>query len=589
MTAIHRIQRGLALMIEGRHYEVDRLLEKNTIVQLEDVVTGARIGYPVARLHRQVNAGQIRVLGGPVGGGKASDALDETEPLPLLLGRLSPSQEQALNRRREYVQAMRRRGLSSGMVTRIAQAIPHIASVLNDRNAPSGHTVRRWLLQYENGGRSYGALIPRTFGRKRSSRIPHDDTALAWACLKKHYFTKGGPSLKEAYGYFVHERQKLTQTLPGIEAATAGMSLSSFRRLASSVSAYERDRIRIGPTFAAHKWRHSVGGIYSTRPLERVEMDHTVLDIYVVDDEWLIPLGRPTLTLLIDSYSNYILALYVGFEGESLARLTTTIKIALGPKDEITASAKTKNEWITPGMWECLVVDNALMCKSDQVKRITNVLGCTYEFGAVRKPWFKPTVERYMREVARLLPADGKTTKSGGVKETSDPYKEACISFSDLSKVLVKWAVDVHPFEIPERTLARPIDRLREGLLRDPAPVLVQDLDQLSFITAMEQTHSVGQGGVEFLLLTYRSVGLGELAKRQLTPSFQTLIRYDTNNLGWIWVRDPTNGTWEKVPCLQFDYANGLTCYQHQQIRRFKKATLKRTEQSTSCCRRKQS
>jgi len=305
-------------------------------------------------------------------------------------------------------------------------------------------------------------------------------------------------------------------------------------------------------------------------------MDHTVLDIYVVDDEWLIPLGRPTLTLLIDSYSNYILALYVGFEGESLARLTTTIKIALGPKDEITASAKTKNEWITPGMWECLVVDNALMCKSDQVKRITNVLGCTYEFGAVRKPWFKPTVERYMREVARLLPADGKTTKSGGVKETSDPYKEACISFSDLSKVLVKWAVDVHPFEIPERTLARPIDRLREGLLRDPAPVLVQDLDQLSFITAMEQTHSVGQGGVEFLLLTYRSVGLGELAKRQLTPSFQTLIRYDTNNLGWIWVRDPTNGTWEKVPCLQFDYANGLTCYQHQQIRRFKKATLKR-------------
>jgi hypothetical protein len=70
MTAIHRIQRGLALMIDGRHYEVDRLLEKNTIVQLEDVVTGARIGYPVARLHRQVNAGQIRVLGEPVGGGR---------------------------------------------------------------------------------------------------------------------------------------------------------------------------------------------------------------------------------------------------------------------------------------------------------------------------------------------------------------------------------------------------------------------------------------------------------------------------------------------------------------------------------------
>ncbi len=576
MAAIHRIQRGLALMIDGRHYEVDRLLEKNTVVQLEDVITGARIGYPIARLHRRVNAGEIRVLGEPLGGGQLSETLTDSEPLPVLLGRLTSSQELALNRRRGYVQAMRRRGLSSGMVRKIEQAIPQAAAALGDSRPPSACTVRRWLLLYENGGRSYGALIPRTFGRKRPSRISSADSALAWACLKKHYFTKGGPGLKETYGRFVQEHRRLTQGIPGGEAPAALMSLSSFRRLAWSVSAYERDRIRIGPTFAAHKWRHSVGGTYATRPMERVEMDHTVLDIYVIDDEWSIPPGRPTLTLLIDSFSNYILALYISFEGESLGRLTTSIKMALGPKEEITQAAETKNEWPTPGMWECLVVDNALACKSDQVQRITNVLGCAYELGAVRKPWFKPTVERYMREVARLLPAEGKTGRVSRVKEATDPYKEACISFSDLSRALVKWAVDVHPFEIPERTLARPIDRLRDGLLRDPAPVVVQDLDQLSFITAMEKAHSVGPGGVEFQLLTYRSVGLGELAKRQRFPTFKTLIRYDQNDLGFIWVRDPTHGTWEKVPCLQFEYAYGLTCYQHKQIRRFKKANLKR-------------
>lgn len=33
----HLIRRGLPLEISGRHYEVDRLLEKNTVVQLEEV------------------------------------------------------------------------------------------------------------------------------------------------------------------------------------------------------------------------------------------------------------------------------------------------------------------------------------------------------------------------------------------------------------------------------------------------------------------------------------------------------------------------------------------------------------------------
>ena len=46
-------------------------------------------------------------------------------------------------------------------------------------------------------------------------------------------------------------------------------------------------------------------GPQTTRPLERVECDHTKLDLYVVDDRHgeLIPIGRPWLTLVVDHYS----------------------------------------------------------------------------------------------------------------------------------------------------------------------------------------------------------------------------------------------------------------------------------------------
>ncbi len=37
-----------------------------------------------------------------------------------------------------------------------------------------------------------------------------------------------------------------------------------------------------------------------TRPLERVELDHTPLDLIVVDEEDRLPIGRPTVTLALD-------------------------------------------------------------------------------------------------------------------------------------------------------------------------------------------------------------------------------------------------------------------------------------------------
>jgi len=48
--------------------------------------------------------------------------------------------------------------------------------------------------------------------------------------------------------------------------------------------------------------------------LERVELDHTVLDLIVVDEEDRLPIGRPTVTLALDVYSGLPAGLYVGFE-----------------------------------------------------------------------------------------------------------------------------------------------------------------------------------------------------------------------------------------------------------------------------------
>jgi putative transposase len=567
------IQRGLTLRIGEQAFDVQRLLEKNRVVQLEHVATGAIRTMAVSELQESVFANKIQI----VGAGSLIDinALEAATPeTPLLVEQLTPAQQREWTRRTKYVKAMRRRGVTSGDRKRIRQVIGSVANEINDCDPPSDSTVIRWLKRYEGGGLNNLALIPRVPIRKRVVNRSSPTHELAWHFLKSFYFKDGGDSLKSTFRKFVSECAR--RMLSALSELTKPMSWSSFRRFARTVTAYETDRARRGAAYANSKWRNSIGGVYATRPLERVEMDHTELDLYVIDDKRMVPLGRPTLTMLIDSYSKYILALYLGFEGESLGRMTKAIKLALSPKDDLTKAAGAKNEWLTPGMWECLVVDNGLAFKSPQLHRIALAIGCDLEYCPVRKPWFKPTVERYMREIARVLPAEGRPRKIQTIGEPIDPVGGACVMFSDLCSALTKWAVDVHPFEIPERTLYRPIDRLNDGLNDSPAPVVIPGLNNLDIITALEKDTAVRQGGIEFKFLSYRSPELGAMVLRQDSPNFKATMRYDPNDLGSIWVRDPRNGHWITVPCMDQAYAKGTSLQQHRMIRKYLRDTLKR-------------
>jgi putative transposase len=50
---------------------------------------------------------------------------------------------------------------------------------------------------------------------------------------------------------------------------------------------------------------HSAGGLVppAHRPLEQVQIDHTVVDVMVVDERHRLPIGRPYVTVAIDVFS----------------------------------------------------------------------------------------------------------------------------------------------------------------------------------------------------------------------------------------------------------------------------------------------
>ena len=52
-------------------------------------------------------------------------------------------------------------------------------------------------------------------------------------------------------------------------------------------------------------------------PLDIIQIDHTKVDVILVDEETRKPIGRPIITVAIDVFSRMIFGFYISFEGPS--------------------------------------------------------------------------------------------------------------------------------------------------------------------------------------------------------------------------------------------------------------------------------
>jgi len=65
------------------------------------------------------------------------------------------------------------------------------------------------------------------------------------------------------------------------------------KRLVEEIPAFDRYTARYGHDAALRRFRSVEGHRVTHEPLERAEIDHTNLDLFAIDDETLLPLGRP--------------------------------------------------------------------------------------------------------------------------------------------------------------------------------------------------------------------------------------------------------------------------------------------------------
>ncbi|MBU18129.1 MAG: transposase [Chloroflexi bacterium] len=579
----YQLAAGLLLRRGERVLEVRKILDGKTVV-LEDQETGALSNTSVGKLSADVLNGRLALVHTTFVTPAANSPDRSSVDLVGSLDSLPERYRNELLRRRAYIGHLRRQGLSRGMRRDIKKCLAKLAVSLNSNDekagagadptdrelrkrltlpVPSESTVMKWWREFELEADAPSALISGNVGRRRVRKLPDRVFAVISEKLKTHYCTRARPPLTET----VIEINKRLAHMP-CKADQYQVSEPTVRRALKEIEPFAVDAARYGRAYARNKWRYSLSGTGASRPLERVEIDHTLLDLVVVHDQTGMPLGRPTITVVVDAYSGYVLGFFISFWGTGLPATLSAIRQAVLPKDELTASfPELQRPWLAWGLHDLWVVDNGLEFHSPQFRLAALEMAADVLFCRVRQPWLKPVVERTMLDLKMSLPKSGLVVKGLTNELPLDASKSACVRFSDLCFGLLKAFVDVHPLEVNARRLARPLDLFGEGLASMPMPELPADLKSFDLLGCLSKLLTVGNEGVVMDYLRFNSKELQDI-RRRTGATFRAMIKFQPGNLGAVYVQDPGTKHWLGVPSTCPEYSVGLSIIQHRAIRK---------------------
>ena len=450
-------------------------------------------------------------------------------------------------------------------------AIEKVWQTLRDRaSPPSWTTVYRWKKRYLDSGENMYALADNNARKgNRTDRYPEEAKSLVQRAIEERYLQQERRTVQDTLDYartLVIAENRLRPQSAQLPPPTRRQVTS----LIQAIPAFDRYAARHGRMAATKRFRSVQRHRTTAAPLERAEIDHSPLDLMVIDDDTGLPLGRPYLTACIDDYTRCILGLHVSFEPPSHLTVARCLKQAFLPKVALANEFPAiKNEWQAHGVMRELVVDNGTEFHSASLENACYSLGIEIHYSARKTPWFKGKVERFLgtlnRAVAHGTP--GTTFSNIFDKEEYDPSKHAIVRYSVLKEIVNTWIVDVYHQQV-HRTLGVPPAAMWSKSISPDEVLVPEDPARLDAILGKSEVRRLTHKGIELYGLLYNSHELTGL-RRKIGDKLDVEIRVDSSDLGEIIVFSPDRRQLFTVPAINQEYASGLSEWQHRVCKRF--------------------
>ncbi|MEP7288624.1 MAG: Mu transposase C-terminal domain-containing protein [Chloroflexota bacterium] len=427
-------------------------------------------------------------------------------------------------------------------------------------------TLQRWLNAFLASGGDLRALLHHTDerGGKGKSRLHPDVEQIVQSTLASCQADPRHRTPEQVYAHLLNQIADENGYRAAIDRLEPPSRATFYRRLAQSGKATVLHR---KPN---RQQLHAVSAVEAgprvTRLLERVEIDHTPLHLFVVDMDDRLPIGRPTLTMATDSYSKMPFGFDISFQPGSYLTVMRCLRHGILPKEDCQTRYGTVHPFPVYGLPETLVVDRGLEFVGTSLENALGMLGVIHEVMPGRTPWYKGGIERFFRTQNQglLEGLPGYTFSNTFSRADYDPAQDACISLDTLRQMLHIFLLDIYAQRWHEGIEDIPMRRWNETHRSGLPPTFYHDADELRILLCASESRTLTRQGIAWETLHYNSPALAQLRLR--SGIGQVRFRYDPDDLGEIYVFDPAQG-WLTVPALHPEYAQGLSLYKHKVIR----------------------
>ncbi|MEI7612172.1 MAG: DDE-type integrase/transposase/recombinase [Betaproteobacteria bacterium] len=555
-------QAGAIVEIDKKPHQMLRMVD-DKYWQLENIRTKRIQEHSILELHKLYATGTLVF---------ASDRLVSLSQPDKSLGRKCGSLSEA-----EFEQAKLRRLYAMAVMdlpNTAAAFAPAISQVWHRVGKPSSMphwtTVYRWKIKFQRAGKDVQALANNKQAQgNRSERYPEEVTEIVSNAVETCYLKQERKTIQDTLDYAIVAVRRENQLRP--ESMLLPLPTRRLlRRIIDAIPAFDRYAARYGRVAATKKFRSVQAHRTTAAPLERAEIDHTLLDMMVLDDKTGLPLGRPYLTACIDDYSRCLLGLKIGFEPPSYLTVAQCLKDAFLPKSGLREKyPNIRNDWDAHGVMRELVVDNGAEFHSVSLENACYSLGIEIHYSARKTPWFKGKIERFQGTLNRAVAHGNPGTTFHNIfeKEEYDPSKHAVVRLSTLKEIVHTWVVDVY-HQKPHRTLNAPPAVVWKNSISIEDILLPDDPVLLNAIMGRSESRRLTHKGIELHGLFYNSHELTSL-RRELGDKLDVEVRVDESDLGAITVFSPDKKRMFNVHSISPEYANGLSAWQHRVCKKF--------------------
>ncbi|WP_298905104.1 Mu transposase C-terminal domain-containing protein [uncultured Aliiroseovarius sp.] len=309
---------------------------------------------------------------------------------------------------------------------------------------------------------------------------------------------------------------------------------------------------RIGAPEARKRLIEANRFVKVSQPLERVEIDSTEADVFIViDDEGHV--ARPWICAAIDCATGMILGLEVSLTAPKSIMTALVLKEIMTPKDpEFFGQFQIENRILACGRPIQIVADQGSENSGEVIESCVTSACLLFSPNLPAHPEDKPYIERFFKTLngfLTTLPGATTTREMPNRTRISKAQKEAYLSFDDFVTVLQQWRFDAYAIqprrrvENPLRTLESPKmawQRLDEEYVI-PEPPTPEEMAGLFYGGTAERT--LHHYGIEFERVQYSSADLSRL-RRAIGTGVKLTIHYDPTDLRMIGVVNPlTNDT----------------------------------------------